>query len=242
MSKNYTKQELLAWAHRRDGERIHELVALSENEQIRALLASDAGLLRMGDAEDATPLHYASAVAEPDTLALLLAFGAHVNAATVHEETPLLWALIEPRPIERRKKIATLIKARARINQANVDGETALHQSFRDYTVTEFLLKNGADVGAVNVYEWTPLHYASLYDDFIHSTRHLLEHNANPNAADDEGLTPLHLTAQNESILTAALLLLAGADRTLENKNGQTPLEYALSLDAPEELIELLKK
>ena len=241
MGKKYTKQELIAWAQRREGHLIHELAALSENDRIRALLSEDTGLLREGDAEDATPLHYASAVGNPDTLSLLLAYGAQVNTPNVHEETPLLWALIEPRTHERREKIAALVKARARINHANVDGETALHQSFRDNKVTQFLLKHGADVNAVNIYQWTPLHYAALFDDFVASTLHLLAHNANPNATDDEGFTPLHLTVQNGSILTAALLINAGANRKVQDHKGMTPYDTAQELDAPEELIKLLK-
>ena len=91
------------------------------------------------------------------------------------------------------------------------------------------------------MYEWTPLHYTSLYDDFIESTQHLLAHDANPNAADDEGLTPLHLTVQNGSIQTAALLIEAGANRKAKDKQGLTPYDTAQELDAPEELIKLLK-
>jgi ankyrin repeat protein len=241
MHKKYTRQELLAWTQRREGHLIHELAALSENERIRALLSKDTGLLREGDAEDATPLHYASAVGNPETLKLLLAFGAHVNAANVHEETPLLWALIEPDILYRREKIAALIQARARINHANIDGETALHQSFRDNRITQFLLAHGANVHAENIYQWTPLHYAVLYDDFIESTQQLLAHNANPNAADDEGLTPLHLTTQNMGIQTAEVLLAAGANRKAKDNQGRTPYDTAQELDAPELLLNLLK-
>ena len=241
MGKKHTKQELIAWTQRREGDLIHLLAALSEHDRLRALLSKDTSHLRLGDAEDATPLHYASAVGDPETLKLLLAYGAHVNAANVHDETPLLWALIEPDTNNRREKIATLVKARARINHANVDGETALHQSFRDNKITEFLLKHGANVNALNIYEWTPLHYAALYDDFLASTQHLLAHDANPNAADDEGLTPLHLTVQNGSIQTAALLIEAGANRKAKDKQGLTPYDTAQELDAPEELIKLLK-
>lgn len=241
MAKKHTKQELIAWTQRRDGGLIHLLAALSEHNRLRALLSKDTSHLRLGDAEDATALHYASAVGDPETLKLLLAYGAQVNAANIHDETPLLWALIEPDTSARREKIAALVKARVHINHPNVDGETALHQSFRDNKVTQFLLKHGADVNAINIYEWTPLHYAALYDDFIASTQHLLAHNANPNAADDEGLTPLHLTIQNGSIQTAALLIEVGANRSAKNKQGLTPYDAAQELDAPEDLIKLLK-
>ena len=109
MAKKHTKQELVAWTQRREGRLIHQLAALSENERIRVLLTQDTGHLRLGDAENATPLHYASAVGDPETLKLLLAYGAQVNAANVHDETPLLWALIEPETSARREKIAALV-------------------------------------------------------------------------------------------------------------------------------------
>lgn len=241
MGKKYTKQELIAWTQRRDGDLVHLLAALNEHDRLRSLLSKDTSHLRLGDAEDATALHYASAVGDPETLKLLLAYGAQVNAANVHDETPLLWALIEPDTSARREKISALVKARARINHANVDGETPLHQSFRDNKITQFLLKHGADVNATNIFEWTPLHYAVLYDDFIESTKHLLTHKADPNAADDEGYTPLHLTAQNNSAQTAALLLAAGANYQAKDNQGLTPYDYALELAASDEIINLLK-
>lgn len=241
MGKKYTKQELIAWTGRREGLLIHQLSALSENDRLRTILSRDTGQLRSCDIEDTTPLHYAAAVGNPETVSLLLAYGAQVNSPNMHEETPLLWSLIEPRTAERRAKISLLIKANARINHANTEGETALHQSFRDNQVTHFLLKHGANVSARNIHEWTPLHYASLFDDFIESTRYLLAFDADPNAPDDEGLTPLHLTVQNNSIHTAALLLFAGANRQAKDKNGLTPYDTAEELDAPEELIQLLK-
>lgn len=241
MATYYSKQELIAWVGRREGGLLHLLVTLNDYARIRLLLAKNTSYLRAGDAEDATALHYASAVANAETVKLLLAFGAKVNAVTAHEETPLLWALIEPRPEERQQKIAQLIKARARINHANMEGETPLHQSFRDAAITDLLLKHGADVHAQNIYQWTPLHYTCLYDDFIKNSEQLLAYDADPNVPDDEGLTPLHLTIQNGSPETARLLIKAGANRKAKNCDGLTPYDLAREQDAPDELIALLK-
>ena len=59
--------------------------------------------------------------------------------------------------------------------------------------------------------------------------------------ADDEGLTPLHLSVQNNSIYTATLLINAGADLKAKNDQGQTPFDVAEELDADPCLLALLK-
>ena len=55
----------------------------------------------------------------------------------------------------------------------------------------------------------------------------LFEQQANPNAYDDEGNTPLHLASTPGLVI---LLLEFGAKSSLKNKMGQTPLMYHISL------------
>jgi ankyrin repeat protein len=57
----------------------------------------------------------------------------------------------------------------------------------------------------------------------------LLEAKAKPDAADDDGLTPLLVAVENENLPVVERLLAAGADASLASKSGETPLLKAVS-------------
>ena len=57
--------------------------------------------------------------------------------------------------------------------------------------------------------------------------RLLLSHGAQPNVADEVGLTPLHLAVASGSIHLVYLLLCFGADCMLKDGRGHSPLSRA---------------
>jgi ankyrin repeat protein len=61
--------------------------------------------------------------------------------------------------------------------------------------------------------------------------RLLLEHGADPNGVDPEGLTPLHWASTKEA---AQILLRNGADPRIKNSAGLTALEYHRALEMRE--------
>jgi cytohesin len=139
-------------------------------------------------------------------------------------------------------------------------GKTPLHYAamygYRD--VAELLLNYGADPNARDYGGQTPLHWAvgSGHPDVIEL---LLERGADPNARDAHGNTPLHIAAMTEYFSDVAevmfevapkvlgpagfpydrtdvvrLLLEYGADPTIENYAGMTPLELAIKMENDE--------
>jgi ankyrin repeat protein len=64
--------------------------------------------------------------------------------------------------------------------------------------------------------------------------RVLLEHGANPNWRDEQGNTPIHRVIQSRIVLDPAkfiqLLIDFGADVSLRNRAGRTPLDEAETL------------
>jgi uncharacterized protein len=58
----------------------------------------------------------------------------------------------------------------------------------------------------------------------ITNTQRLLAAGADVNATDDEGSTPLHFAAQDDSAVVVQLLLDAGADVNVVDSKGETPL------------------
>ncbi len=79
----------------------------------------------------------------------------------------------------------------------------------------KMLLEKGADPGAKNYSDVTPLHVAATHN-FKDGVDLLIEKGANPNAKDKVSATPLHWAAVNNAVEAATLLLAKGADANAE--------------------------
>ncbi|OMI17612.1 ankyrin repeat domain-containing protein [Leptospira weilii] len=90
------------------------------------------------------------------------------------------------------------------------------------------LEKGGADVNATLAEDGTsPLHYAVEVRHNIQIVKELVEHGANVNGRDVYQQTPLYDAASKE---IAQYLFQQGADPTVKNGSGETPLEHAKNL------------
>ena len=85
----------------------------------------------------------------------------------------------------------------------------------------------GADVGARNDDDRTPLHLAAANIESLPVVRALLEAGAGPEARDEFGGTPLHWATLSWSPPVVAALLDAGADLEARDIGGHTPLHVA---------------
>lgn len=92
--------------------------------------------------------------------------------------------------------------------------------------IIRLLLEKGrADVNATLAEDGTsPLHYAVEKKHNIQIVKQLVEHGANVNGKDVYQQTPLYDAASKE---IAQYLLQQGADPTVKNGSGETPLEHA---------------
>ena len=111
------------------------------------------------------------------------------------------------------------------------DGFTALHLAafFGQEEAAELLVARGAEVNVVArnpTIVVTPLHSAAA-GSHAGIVKLLLEHGADPNAAQDGGFTPLHSAAGNDDRDSAEALLEAGADPSLANDEGKLPADLA---------------
>ena len=124
--------------------------------------------------------------------------------------------------------ITLLLSKGASINQANNDGESALHQTARwgKEAVIAVLLSNGADVNHVDNDGKSPLHWAAAYGQEAMVTV-LLTKGSNVNHADKTGFSPLHRAAANGYEAVVAVLLDKGACVNQEDNKGEKPIDVA---------------
>ncbi|GLH10406.1 uncharacterized protein GBIM_15357, partial [Gryllus bimaculatus] len=87
------------------------------------------------------------------------------------------------------------------------------------------LLKYGADVAKKDFWKRQALHYAASGGN-IAITKLLLDSKADPNARDNEGVTPLMRAAKSGDAQSTELLLERGADVNLKDVRNNTALRY----------------
>ena len=152
--------------------------------------------------------------------------GMDPNTPTEKGEPALVFAVRSGAP----KTVALLLKqAGIQTDATNTADETALMlaANANDLASANLLIEAGASVNRPN---WTPLHYAAS-KGHTEMMRLLIENDAYIDAESPNGTTPLMMAAYYATPKAVKLMLEEGADPTLQNKDGQTALDMALSKD-----------
>jgi ankyrin repeat protein len=183
-----------------------------------------------------TPLHLLSAsqIRDSDALDLvwlLLKRGAEVNSQGENKQTPLHLA-IKGGWFQLAR---ILLDHGADLNAADIHGTTPLHllsaSRIHDGDALDLvwlLLKRGAGVNSQDKNKQTPFHLA-IKGDWFRLARILLDNDADLNATEIHGTTPLHLLSASRIYDSDALdlvwaLLGHGAVMSRGDKDKQTPL------------------
>ncbi|XP_007421230.1 protein phosphatase 1 regulatory subunit 12B isoform X5 [Python bivittatus] len=95
------------------------------------------------------------------------------------------------------EEVKRLLARGARLNTANVDGLTALHQACIDENLdmVKFLVEYGANVNQQDNEGWTPLH-AVASCGYLNIAEYLISHGANVAAVNSEGEVPSDLAEE----------------------------------------------
>jgi len=181
-------------------------------------------LLRHGVDVDArnpknlTALHYASLCGRRDVVQFLLDHGADVNSREHALNTPLNLAAHSGHA----DVVQVLLEHNADVNSNDEDGLTPLHDVVNSYDpkggypqVVRLLLAYGANTNAHATNQGTPLH---LVADGQHGldldvARLLLEHGADVDLENGEGMTPLQVTLEYRKDQVAQLFSEFRSDR-----------------------------
>mgnify|MGYP000019877405 CR=1 FL=1 len=117
------------------------------------------------------------------------------------------------------------------INLKNEDGETPLTLAIKEQNmgIIELVLER-AKADLPNNYDESPLMLAIGYGYEPAFLKKLTDLGANPNRLSN-GVTPLSKAVQKENVASAAMLVRAGADPSIENEDGEIPLFQAVKLN-----------
>lgn len=189
------------------------------------------------DFEQNTPLITAANDGNLDTVKQLLDQGAYPDSQNIHGRTPLLAALTHG-----HLQIAALLVERgANVHYTTLERESPLHfAAIRgDQSLVQRLLANGAFLNAADDAGDTALHWVIREQNHTMLGYLLAQKGCNPDIANEDGETPLHLAASLGEDLHVDCLLKHGANATLVDCNGITPLAAALE-NGEKKVIELL--
>jgi ankyrin repeat protein len=130
--------------------------------------------------------------------------------------TPLMLATL----MGHRSAVSALLARGANVNAQDNEGSTAL-LFVKDPGIAMMLMEAEPDLNLASEDGVTVTHVLAANHSMAHIVRLALLRGANPNAADDEGDTPLHVAATAEIV---EMLVAAGADPNRRNTEGKTPL------------------
>eukprot|EP01122_Echinamoeba_exundans_P013977 TRINITY_DN6229_c0_g1_i1.p1 TRINITY_DN6229_c0_g1~~TRINITY_DN6229_c0_g1_i1.p1 ORF type:complete len:781 (-),score=153.69 TRINITY_DN6229_c0_g1_i1:97-2439(-) len=223
------------------------------NTIAKELITYDAELLTLATVSGATPLHVAVQVDRKDMVELLLDAGANVNAKKGDGDSPLHIACL----LNRVGLISYLIERGANLSAKNNYGATVLHSACsrkRLETVLE-LLRCGASVSIRDNDGLTPFHtlcssFVTIEDQDnsdpsktveIQIANALIKAGAEINSPDRVGGTPLHhCVCKKEHAHLLKFLLEKGADPSIEDKTGWTPIQLEAQMYPNKFMHELL--
>ena len=175
----------------------------------------------------------------------LLDAGVDVDSAQDGETTALEAASLEGH----LDIVQSLLQAKANILAADANGWTALHNAASGghlSVISALLAASGCSANSRTSDGSTPLHLVALADPKVDFklvagsdaqgrtaffapalVQTLCTAGADPNAASDDSSTPLHEAAAVVAHSTALALLSNGADASLRDSDGKTPLDVA---------------
>ena len=177
------------------------------------------------------PLHYAVGWDLTETIELLIANGANVNAQEKRGFTPLDFA---------ESKTAALLRKHGGKTRKQLPA-ISVHDAARagNIKAVKQYLAAGTNVNAKSNDGTTPLHKAAL-KGHKEIAELLITKGADVNAKSRTGTTPLHLATWGHTKIIE-LLIANGADVNAKSNGGITPLDYPMS-NNDKKIADLLRK
>lgn len=195
--------------------------------EVERLIRKEGANVDMRDyTKEYTPLHWAVEKDHQRAAAVLLQKGATVDAPSKLGETPLHRAAALG-----RVSIARLLVGvyNANVNQQDDDHVTALELAVAidNLPLVTYLCERDANVNNIDKDQNTLLHYVKSKKVLKCILKYGLDTKELLNKQNFAECTPLYCAAYKGSIEVAKMLLDLGADPTIVNNKGRTPLDEA---------------
>ena len=234
------------------------MAIMYRNPDVAKLLIQEGADVNQAGQHGWTALCYAVANGEEGLVDLLLERGADPNVVTPDQNNLLLIATQSGKPAM-VKRMLEIVKDKAPVNQQGMNPvQGFVMYGMRDMKLLKQLIDQGNELNSVTkgLEVGTPL-MATMTHLHLDTARKLLEWGADPNLANEQGQTPLHVAAaggfhahwyrgqpghRKKMDAFAQLLIEFAADPNVKNKAGQTVLELALDHDAFEMVDILLNR
>ena len=169
---------------------------------------------------------------------LLINKGADINALDNKNQTPLKIAIEK----ENFYLVQTLIGSGAKINGSKYNN--AIFQAVESYSKNylQVLIKHGADMNCISENTGKTLLNAAIVRHDLAKIKILVKAGANVNTKDINGLSPLHLSAQDGYKDITEFLLQNGASINITDSENCTPLHYAVTFERVDSVKFLVEK
>jgi ankyrin repeat protein len=176
--------------------------------------------------EQISALHNRPGYSPEKMVQLLLEYGADVNGATTLGRTPLHWASNYYGKCGADLVRLLLETGEADVNAMDLEGKTPLYFATTG-EITDILIAYGAQENFTKQSkEKDPLRNAILDNDHK-LLKNLIKRGVDINSPDENGNTALHMAASGGYLQSMTILLAAGADVNIKNKQGLTPADMA---------------
>ncbi|CAL1299963.1 unnamed protein product [Larinioides sclopetarius] len=193
-------------------------VEKGSSKMVEILLNSGAG----NDSNGKTSTELATASKHSKIVEIGLQ-NSNINNINWHKEGNLLHMAASSGALE---IVESLIHNNADINRRDSSGAKPIHIAVKEgfMDVVEYFLNLGIAVDERGENDWTLLHYAAAgnHSDIC---KFLSERDADVNAVDADGATPLHIAAETGSLEALLTLLKIGTFYDARNKNNKSPLQ-----------------
>lgn len=188
-----------------------------------------------------SPAHETVVKGQIPALGLLFAYGADINAVNNKDDTLLHSAILK----KNKDMINFLMEKSANPNIQDKWGNTSLHSAVysEDIDILNAVLSSEiVELDMLNNMRLTALHIAvDLKNKDIALA--LIKKGADPNIEDEWSNTSLHTVVYSEDIDMFNIILSSDIIKLdVTNKDGSTPLHFAVGLEKPDMVSALLKK
>jgi ankyrin repeat protein len=227
------------WFEEQQFTTLHKIIFGAVGQNLQAELQLSTSAINQQDSKGRTPLTWASARGDEDSVETLLKFGADPNINCATGNSPLLRSVIARSP----RCIRLLLEYGADALHKNTLGFTALHYAAYYKDAEEYLtplLDSSLPVDEKDSYGWTALAATAEYDHAI-CANVLLRRGADIETRDKNGWTPLLRAINSNSHSVLKLLLGQRANHCALSFRNETVLHFAAG-KADLETLEILSK